>query len=206
MSDFNLEEAMNGPVIESDESVDENDQENEEIIVKHTKKSEVPEKKQLPLGDEYGTVFQFSTEVNNDKLVLKLNEIGAFSPFIYLKKMTLDEFKENHKMFKSCDNLEKVQEHIEKLFNEKKIELSQVKNSSICLNITAHNISKEEKIPFNCKRKMTTQKDEILIELYKIQKNEIKILKDMENFIKKNEKNGNVANEIINKMKEIMIK
>ena len=49
---------------------------------------------------------------------------------------------------------------------------------------------------------MTTQKDESLMKLYKIQKDEIKIMKEIEKFIKEHEQDDN---EIINKIKELSL-
>ena len=200
-----IEETLNFQKAESkDNSFEEEGQKNEEIIVEHLKISDVPKDSQIRLNSQ--TLFQFSTEIENDKLVLKLNEIGAFSPFIYLKKLTLDDFIKIHKMFRSCDNLQEVQNHIAILFANNKIKLTQNKDEedAIILNIKTRNISEDVQIKIDGERKMTTQKDESLMKLYKIQKNEIKILKEIENFIKENGKDGD--NEIIKKIKDIQSK
>ena len=200
-----IEETLNFQKAESkDNSFEEEGQKNEEIIVEHLKISDVPKDSQIRLNSQ--TLFQFSTDIEDDKLVLKLNEIGAFSPFIYLKKLTLDDFIQNHKMFRSCGNLQEVQNHIAILFANNKIKLTQNKDEedAIILNIKTRNISEDVQIKIEGERKMTTQKDESLMKLYKIQKNEIKILKEIENFIKENGKDGD--NEIIKKIKDIQSK
>ena len=200
-----IEETLNFQKAESkDNSLEEEGQKNEEIIVEHLKISDVPKDSQIRLNSQ--TLFQFSTDIEDDKLVLKLNEIGAFSPFIYLKKLTLDDFIKIHKMFRSCDNLQEVQNHIAILFANNKIKLTQNKDEedAIILNIKTRNISEDVQIKIEGERKMTTQKDESLMKLYKIQKNEIKILKEIENFIKENGKDGD--NEIIKKIKDIQSK
>ena len=205
MSTEETQEALNFQNAESkDNSFEEEGQKNEEIIVEHLKISDVPKDSQIRLNSQ--TLFQFSTDIENDKLVLKLNEIGAFSPFIYLKKLTLDDFIKNHKMFRSCENLQEVQNHIAILFANNKIKLTQSKDeeNAIILNIKARNISEDVQIKIEGERKMTTRKDESLMKLYKIQKNEIKILKEIENFIKENEKDG--GNDIIKKIKDIQSK
>ena len=205
MSTEETQEALNFQNAESkDNSFEEEGQKNEEIIVEHLKISDVPKDSQIRLNSQ--TLFQFSTDIENDKLVLKLNEIGAFSPFIYLKKLTLDDFIKNHKMFRSCDNLQEVQNHIAILFANNKIKLTQNKDeeNAIILNIKTRNISEDVQIKIEGERKMTTRKDESLMKLYKIQKNEIKILKEIENFIKENEKDG--GNDIIKKIKDIQSK
>ena len=187
-----------------DNSFEEEGQKNEEIIVEHLKISDVPKDSQIRLNSQ--TLFQFSTDIENDKLVLKLNEIGAFSPFIYLKKLTLDDFIKIHKMFRSCENLQEVQNHIAILFANNKIKLTQNKDeeNAIILSIKTRNISEDVQIKIEGERKMTTRKDESLMKLYKIQKNEIKILKEIENYIKENEKDG--GNDIIKKIKDIQSK
>jgi hypothetical protein len=205
MSTEETQEALNFQNAESkDNSFEEEGQKNEEIIVEHLKISDVPKDSQIRLNSQ--TLFQFSTDIENDKLVLKLNEIGAFSPFIYLKKLTLDDFIKNHKMFRSCENLQEVQNHFAILFANNKIKLTQNKDeeNAIILNIKTRNISEDVQIKIEGERKMTTRKDESLMKLYKIQKNEIKILKEIENFIKENEKDG--VNDIIKKIKDIKSK
>ena len=205
MSTEETQEALNFQNAESkDNSFEEEGQKNEEIIVEHLKISDVPKDSQIRLNSQ--TLFQFSTDIENDKLVLKLNEIGAFSPFIYLKKLTLDDFIKNHKMFRSCDNLQEVQNHIAILFANNKIKLTQNKDeeNAIILSIKTRNISEDVQIKIEGERKMTTRKDESLMKLYKIQKNEIKIVKEIENFIKENEKDG--GNDIIKKIKDIQSK
>jgi hypothetical protein len=205
MSTEEIQETLNCPNAESkDNSFEEEGQKNEEIIVEHLKISDVPKDSQIRLNSQ--TLFQFSTDIEDDKLVLKLNEIGAFSPFIYLNKLTLDDFIKNHKMFRSCDNLQEVQNHIAILFANNKIKLTQNKDeeNAIILNIKTRNISEDVQIKIEGERKMTTRKDESLMKLYKIQKNEIKILKEIENYIKENEKDG--GNDIIKKIKDIQSK
>ena len=200
----NLVQIISCPNAESKEnSFEEDCGDKEDIIVKHTKISDVPKENQIRLDDQ--TLFQFSTYIENDKLVLKLDEIGAFSPFIFLKKLTLEDFIKIHKMFKSCDDLEEVKKHIGNLFADGRIKLDQKKDAedTIILKIKARHISGEVEIEIKGQRRMTTQKDESLMKLYKIQKDEIKIMKEIEKFIKDHEEDDN---EIINKIKELSLK
>ena len=56
-----------------------------------------------------------SSLVEDEYLCLKLNEIDALSPYIYIKKIELKELqKDVHKMFKALDTLEDVKQHIDK--------------------------------------------------------------------------------------------
>ena len=54
----------------------------EEIKVKQS--SEVDKSKQIRLNEE--TLFEFDCQVEDEYLYLKLNEIDALSPYIYIKK------------------------------------------------------------------------------------------------------------------------
>ena len=70
----------------------------EEIIVKQEKISDVPENKRIKLkGND--TIFRFSCALDDDSLRLTLEEIGAFAPYIYRRIINLNEMKENYKMF-----------------------------------------------------------------------------------------------------------
>ena len=103
-------------------------------------------------------------------------------------------------MFRSCKDLEAVKKHISRLFNNKKIKLVQEKQESIKFILTVYNISEELDIEIEANRIMTTEKDDSLIKLYEIQKKELKLLKEIENSIKKLGQNGN---NLIEKLNEI---
>ena len=202
--EFNLDERINNPTVvsvhvDSDNLEIKEDEISQEIIEnKPVKISEVPKESQIILNDK---IFQFFCTIKNEKISLKLCEIGSFAPFIYIKNITLEGFKEIHSMFRSCDNLETVKKHIDKLFADGKIELTQQKDDSINFVITARNISEKVTIEIPGDRIITNEKDEALMTLYKIQKDQIKLLKDISNYIKTKEKNGS---EIISKIKEII--
>ena len=187
-SDDNNENNIN---IEDDKTV--NDTQIQEI-----KSSDVDKKKQIKLNDD--TLFKFDCDVEDDYLILKLSEIDALAPFIYIKKITLDELIEVHKVFKSCNNLNEVKEHIDKLFEMKKIKLIQNKREEIIFNFKIFYLSFEDKFQIIAKREMTDDKDPMLLKLYDIQKQKLKILNEFENYIKSLNGNGK---EIEKKLKEI---
>ena len=166
--------------------------------IQEIKSSDVDKKKQIKLNDD--TLFKFDCDVEDDYLILKLSEIDALAPFIYIKKITLDELIEVHKVFKSCNNLNEVKEHIDKLFEMKKIKLSQNKREEIIFNFKIFYLSFEDKFQIIAKREMTDDKDPMLLKLYDIQKQKLKILKEFENYIKLLGGNGK---EIEKKLKEI---
>ena len=166
--------------------------------IQEIKSSDVDKKKQIKLDDD--TLFKFDCDVEDDYLILKLSEIDALAPFIYIKKITLDELIEVHKVFKSCNNLNEVKEHIDKLFEMKKIKLSQNKREEIIFNFKIFYLSFEDKFQIIAKREMTDDKDPMLLKLYDIQKQKLKILNEFENYIKSL---GGTGKEIEKKLKEI---
>ena len=139
----------------------------EEIEVK--KSSEVDKSKQIRLNED--TLFEFDCLVEDEYLCLKLNEIDALSPYIYIKKIELKELqKDVHKMFKALDTLKDVKEHIDKLFKNGKIKLRQERNEEIFFDIKAYYISEEVEFSIKAEREMTDNKDNMLLKLYEIQK------------------------------------
>ena len=164
------------------------------------KSSQVEKGKQIRLNDE--TLFQFDCTIDNNHLVLKISELDALAPFIYIKEITLDEIRKCHKAFKSCKDLNEVKEHIDKLFKNKRISLDQDKSdkTNVKIKFKIFYISLEDDFEIEVERKMTELKDQMLLKLYEIQKNQIKGLKEIENYLKKN---GGYGQEIIQKINEI---
>ena len=84
----------------------------EKVEVHNKKISDVKKESQISFDED--TIFEFSCTASNeeDELCLRLSEIGAFSPFIYQKKLSLNDMVLKHKIFRTCDNIEEVKEHI----------------------------------------------------------------------------------------------
>ena len=164
------------------------------------KSSQVEKGKQIRLNEE--TLFQFDCIIDDNQLILKLSELDALAPFIYIKEITLDEIRKCHKAFKSCKDLNEVKEHIDKLFKNKRISLDQDKSdkTNVKIKFKIFYISLEDDFEIKVERKMTELKDQMLLKLYEIQKNQIKGLKEIENYLKKN---GGYGQEIIQKINEI---
>jgi len=158
---------------------------------------DVPKNERIELDND--TIYRFSCTVNNNLLTLRLSEIGSFAPFIYETELTIEDIHSNYKMFRSCDTLEEVKSHIDKLFNKKQFKLKKEKEGFIKFIITTHHISKIVVIEVEAKRIMTCKKDEALLKLYKIEKDEIKLLKEIENIIK-----DMGSSNLMNKYKEIV--
>ena len=166
-----------------------------EYLVKQEKINDVPANERIKLDDD--TIYRFSCTVNSGYLTLKLAEIGAFAPYIYERVLTLEEIQKNYKMFRSCDDLEKVQYHILKLFNDKRIKLKKEKEDYIKFILNVYMISDNLDIEIEAERKMTTIKDDALLKLYEIEKRQLKLLKEIEISAKKL---GN--NNFVDKIKE----
>ena len=168
-----------------------------DIETKQEKISDVPEDERIRLDDD--TIFRFSCTVKYDILELKLCEIGAFAPFLYEAELTADDIKKEYKMFRSCDTLEEMSEHINRLFKDKKIKL-QKEGDDMKLIIQAYNISEVVIIDMKASRIMTSNKDDALMRLYKNEKNSIIVLKKMEEYFKSLGQDGN---NILTKLKEL---
>ena len=146
---------------------------------------DLEEKKLIQLDDD--TTFEFKCKVEENNLKLILSEVSALAPFIYETKLTMDAIIKVNDIFKACDNLGKIKEHIDNLFNAKRIKLSSSKNKEIIYcEFRAFNISGEEQFKIPTERKMTNEKEQMLLKLYSIQKEKLKILKDIEKYLKGN--------------------
>ena len=96
--------------------------------------------------------------------------------------------------------LNEAKEHINRLFINERIKLSQKKREEIIFNFKILYLSIEDKFEIVANREMTGEKDQMLLKLYDIQKKKLKILKEFEKYIKLVDGNGK---EIEKKLKEI---
>ena len=138
------------------------------------------------------TVFEFSCNYNKeeDELCLELSEIGALSPFIYQRKLNLDDMKKIHKVFKACDNMEEVGDHIKRLFKTGgKVYLTKNDNEdieSVKLNLKISFMADEFEKEIELYKVMTEDKDETLENLYKIEKNNDRVFKKIKKYLEDN--------------------
>ena len=165
-------------------------QQSSKIEVHYKKISDVKKESQIKLDED--TFFEFSCTASNEKdeLCLELSEIGALCPFIYQKKLSLDDMISKHKAFRICNDVQEVKEHIDRLFNQKgKIKLSKNNNEdnkSVILTLKVSLFAKEDDIFIELNQLMTTEKNEILEELYKIEKNSDKVFKNLKKYMEDN--------------------
>ena len=147
---------------------------------------QLEEKKIMKLVDlEYDIEYNLQLIKENDKIHFILKETKVFVPFTFEGYFSLDDFIKRHIGFKSCDNLDDVLKHLFHLYNNNKISINDLGyEQERYLFLMAWNISEEfQSEHFALARKMTENKDEDLLHLYKIQKNEIKLLKDIKSMI-----------------------
>ena len=167
-----------------------------DLFNKKTIKTEELEKKRLIKLDD-DTTFDFQCKVEKEeeeeeKIKLILSEVSAVAPFIYEAELGKDDLISASKIFRSCEDLKEVKAHIEKLFDLDRIKLiPNEEKTMIYFEFFAFNISCEEKFKITSIRKMIDEgnhekQEEMLLKLYSIQKEKLKILKDIEAYLKTN--------------------
>ena len=162
---------------------------------KKIKTEELEKKRLIKLDDD--TTFDFQCKVEKEeeeeeKIKLILSEVSAVAPFIYEAELGKDDLISASKIFRSCEDLKEVKAHIEKLFDLDRIKLiPNEEKTMIYFEFFAFNISCEEKFKITSIRKMIDEgnhekQEEMLLKLYSIQKEKLKILKDIEAYLKTN--------------------
>ena len=90
-------------------------------------------------------------------------------------------------MFKSCDSLKIVKEHIDRLFQDGKVKIKQTADDEITLFFQGLYISYVREFKIVTERKMTENKDNMLMKLYSLDKKKKKILDDLQAYLKRND-------------------
>ena len=164
-------------------------------------------KKELPLEGSKDTSFDIYFDIyhseNDDYLYIKLIENSAVAPFYYNKSFTIEELRIIHRIF-NADNIDQVRMDLEKSFNSKKIKLvNDPKGDRIIMEIKAYLFCNECIISLPLSKEMIPkdERNNKLIELYKINKNQIKIGKELYSYLKSYQ--GNFDRDILNNLKEI---
>ena len=139
-------------------------------------------------------------------LYIKMEENTANAPFIYNRSYELKELYENNIIFKACDTMEEVRDYLKKLFKEKKIKIRYDENEKeeiIIMEMDAILFATPIKIEFQLYREMVMddQKEDKLIELYNLNKSQLRKLKKIYSFLLQNKDNiecGKLIEEIKN--------
>ena len=174
---------------------------------KFKKIADVKKEDQICLDED--TVFEFSCNYNKEdgEICLELSEIGAQCPFIYQRKLSLEDMIKIHNSFRACDDMEEVERHIKKLFRTNgKVWLTKNDNEdieSVNLNLKILFMADEDNRVIELYKVMTKEKDKALESLYKKQKEDAKIFKKIRKiFEEKGNKEGlKMLNDLEKKLK-----
>jgi len=132
-------------------------------------------------------------DLNSKKyLYIQMIENTAFAPFIYNRSYELEELHENNNIFKSCTTLEAVKKHLTSLFKNNKIKLKYEDNKEIIkMEMDVVLFYKPFVVTFDLYIEMSPpeKKDEHLINLYNMNKLDLKNLKELLLYIQQNYKN-----------------
>ena len=169
--------------------------EREEMIEdKIIKIEDVDEKYRKMLGTD--KIFRFECEKQNDRIRLGLTEINVFTPYYYENFYTKKEFDKIHRIFKTNETLDEIEELLKDLFENNAI----LKNADdgvkiiVCFQTQLYNRNIE--INFELERKTIDKKDDGLLTLFKIQKENIEIINKIKELCKKN-KNEPASKKIL---------
>ena len=139
----------------------------------------------IDLDDDIQYILKMFLE--EDKIHFWLKEDKIFTPFTFEQFFTYEQFVEHHKIFKACDNLKEIHKHLINLYNAKRIKLMAVGGSNermIIFNVAFISKQEESTNDFTLELKMTENKDDDLLKLYKIQKDQIAALRNVFKLIK----------------------
>ena len=157
------------------------------------------------LKDYDDNEYLFKIELRENSLHFWLKEIKVYAPFTFEKSFTLEEIIANHKAFRSCDDLKEIYDHLINLYKKGKTELLNIgANSERIIVFKIDFISLKEQVTkdFVVEMQMTKEKDKDLLELYKIQKEQIAKLEKIKNIVDKLPKEHPLYKEINGIIKE----
>ena len=123
--------------------------------------------------------------LEKDKIHIIIKENNEFVPYTYEGFFSLEDFIEHHKVFSSCANIEEILQHLNNLYEIKKIFIGDIAlDDHRYMYFKVMNIVKEEDTDhFDLKRKMVEDKDQAMIDLYQEQKNQIGKIKAIDKLI-----------------------
>ena len=125
--------------------------------------------------------YDIYNDGNTDYLYIKMTENTAVAPFYYNRSFTIEELQELDDIFRTCD-LNEIKDHIKSLFKEKRIKLIYDNNKEIIkMELSVVLFVTKYKIYFKLYKQMIPEeiKDEQMLNLYEIEKNKIKMIKDL---------------------------
>ena len=151
-------------------------------------------------NDDIEYILEFKIE--NDHIKFKIIENKVYAPFIYENNFTMKDFIDHSSVFRCCDSLEEVLYHLNNLYKQNKITLNNLglpNERYIYFNLM--DISEEiETEILEIKLKMTENKDDALVDLYNIQKEQIQLLKKIKKLVNKYSAKEHPFTKIINNL------
>ena len=146
------------------------------------------EQKKMYLIDECDeTHFEFRMILEEDKIHFWLKEDEIYAPYTFEESFTYEQFVEHHKIFKACDDLKEIYKHLIYLYDKKRIQLMDVGGTEeriLIFKVAFISLKEEKTKDFTLILKMTENKDEDLLKLYNIQKDQIAALRKVRKLLK----------------------
>ena len=143
------------------------------------------EERMILIDSDY-TEYLFKMEIENSYLHFWLKENKVFAPFTFEQNFTMSEIIEKHKCFKSCDDLEEVYKHLKALYKRNRVSLFVLGPSNeraIIFKVDYISTEEVDTKDFSVRLRMTEDKDNDLLKLYKIQKEQIEKLSKIKSII-----------------------
>ena len=143
---------------------------------------------EMILKDDNGKEYIFKIELEENSIHFYIKENKVYAPFTFESFYTLEQIISLHKAFKACDNLEEVYKHLRNLYKKNKFSLLDISSSDkrfINCRFDYISIEDTENLDFIVEKKMTEEKDRDLLELYKIQKEQLDKFKKIKKMIEK---------------------
>ena len=174
--------------------------------------NEVPKKEtvyveRLSIDEDtsFNIYYDIYNDGNTDYLYIKMTENTAVAPFYYNRSFTIEELQELDDIFRTCD-LNEIKDHIKSLFEEKKIKLiyDNENKTIIKMELSVVLFVTKYKIYFKLYKEMIPEeiKDRELLNLYEIEKNNIKMIKELASIF--NSFSNQEEKDIGGKLKELI--
>ena len=174
--------------------------------------NEVPKKEtvyveRLSIDEDtsFNIYYDIYNDGNTDYLYIKMTENTAVAPFYYNRSFTIEELQELDDIFRTCD-LNEIKDHIKSLFEEKKIKLiyDNENKTIIKMELSVVLFVTKYKIYFKLYKEMIPEeiKDKELLNLYEIEKNKIKMIKELASIF--NSFSNQEEKDIGEKLKELI--
>ena len=122
----------------------------------------------------------FIYEENKKYIYIKLEENTANAPFYYNRSYEINQLHQIHNIFRAVD-IEETKERLKSLFDNKRVKL-RYEGDMIIMELYVDFFCERIKIEFELYKEMVPEKekDKKLLELYFIQKRNLKILKEFQ--------------------------